>query len=186
MIIIIFGPPGSGKGTQAKKIAAHFDIIHLSTGNVFRNAIREETELGVKIKNIMDAGQLVPDQTVVDLVEQTISGKDFDKGYILDGFPRTVEQAVAYDKLLARRNESLDSFLSLHVPSEELIKRMLARGEGRSDDTVEKIKVRLDVYEKETCPVINHYKKAGIFQSIDGTGSIDKIFNRILSALPGR
>lgn len=186
MRIIIFGPPGSGKGTQAKKIAEHFGIVHLSTGDIFRKAIEEETELGKVVESFMDAGQLVPDQTVVDLVEETIRRDDFNDGYIIDGFPRTVEQAVAFDNLLERRNESIDAFISLNVPDEELISRILSRGEGRKDDTREKVKVRLDVYKKETAPVIDHYQQAGLLRTVDGTGSVDEIFNRILSALPKR
>ena len=183
MRVIIFGPPGAGKGTQAKKVAGHLGIIHLSTGDLFRNAIRDQTELGNIVKTIMESGQLVPDQTVVDLVEESIQDPKFDKGYILDGFPRTVEQAVAFDDLLKRRDESVDAFISLHVPDKELIERLLSRGEGRSDDTIDKIKVRLDVYKKETAPVMEYYQKAGMFRSVDGTGSIDEIFNRILSAI---
>ncbi|MBP3191603.1 adenylate kinase [Natronogracilivirga saccharolytica] len=186
MRIIIFGPPGSGKGTQAKKIAAHFNISHLSTGNMFREAISQGTELGKLVESIIDQGHLVPDQTVVDLVEETIDKEEYNGGYIIDGFPRTVEQAVAFDNLLERRNESIDAFLSLHVPDEELVKRLLARGEGRSDDTEEKIRTRLDVYKKETAPVMDHYQQAGMFRSIDGTGTIDEIFERALSALPSK
>lgn len=186
MRIIIFGPPGSGKGTQAKKIAEHFGIYHLSTGNMFREAINQGTELGKLVESIIDEGQLVPDQTVVDLVEETIDKEEYNNGYVIDGFPRTVEQAVAFDNLLERRNENIDAFLSLHVPDDELVKRLVERGEGRSDDTEEKIKVRLDVYKKETAPVMEHYQQAGMFRSIDGTGTIDEIFERIVSALPDK
>ncbi|MDI6402246.1 adenylate kinase [Balneolaceae bacterium ANBcel3] len=184
MRIIIFGPPGSGKGTQAKKISRHFGIKHLSTGDMLRKAIDEKSELGIIVSSILDAGQLVPDQTVVDLVEETIQYEEFNNGYVLDGFPRTVEQAVAFDDLLERRKESVDAFLSLRVPDQELIDRIISRGEGRSDDTEDKIKVRLKVYKKETAPVMDYYMTAGMFRSIDGTGSIDDIFDRILSALP--
>ena len=186
MRIIIFGPPGSGKGTQAAKVADYYNIFHLSTGEIFRNAIDKGTELGRLIQSFMDEGQLVPDQTVVDVVEETIQNEEFQNGYIIDGFPRTLEQAVAFDDLLERRNESIDAFISLHVLDEELIKRMLSRGEGRSDDTKEKIEVRLNVYKEETAPVLEHYQHAGVFRSVDGTGSVEDIFQRILSALPNR
>ncbi len=186
MRLIIFGPPGAGKGTQAKKVAEHFGIIHLSTGKMFRDAINEGTELGKLVKSIIDDGLLVPDQTVVDMVEETIANEDYSKGYIVDGFPRTVEQAVAFDNLLERRNESVDAFISLYATDEELIQRLLTRGEGRSDDTEDKIKTRLEVYKKETAPVIEHYQQAGMLRSVDGTGSVDEIFQRILSALPKR
>ncbi len=186
MRIIIFGPPGSGKGTQAKKIADHFNIVHLSTGEMFRDAIQQGTELGRLVESIIESGQLVPDQTVVDIVEEAINNEDLKDGYVIDGFPRTVEQAVAFDDILKRRNESVDAFISLNVPDEELIKRMLSRGEGRSDDNEEKIKVRLEVYKKETAPVMEYYQQFGILRSVDGTGTVDEIFQRILSALPKR
>lgn len=186
MRFIIFGPPGAGKGTQAKKVADHFQIIHLSTGKMFRDAINAGTELGKVVASIIDEGRLVPDQTVVDMVEETINNEEYDNGYIIDGFPRTVEQAVAFDNLLKRRNESVDAFISLYAPDSELINRLLSRGEGRSDDTEEKIKTRLEVYKKETAPVMDYYRQAGMFRSVDGTGSVDDIFNRILSALPKR
>ncbi len=184
MRIIIFGPPGAGKGTQAKMVAEHFGIIHLSTGKMFREAISQGTELGKLVQSIIDEGHLVPDQTVVDMVEETIASEDYSEGYVLDGFPRTVEQAVAFDNLLERRNESVDAFISLYAPDEELIQRLLSRGEGRSDDTEEKIKNRLEVYKKETAPVMEYYQQASLFRSVDGTGTIDEIFQRILSALP--
>jgi adenylate kinase len=186
MRIIIFGPPGAGKGTQAKKVAEHFGLVHFSTGKMFREAVNNGSELGKYVKSIIDQGHLVPDQTVVDMVEETIDGNDYSKGYILDGFPRTVEQAVAFDNLLERRGESLDMFISLHAPDEELIQRLLSRGEGRSDDTEDKIKTRLEVYKKDTAPVLEYYKQSGIYWAVDGTGTVEEIFQRILSALPKR
>jgi adenylate kinase len=183
MKLILFGPPGAGKGTQAKKISAHYDIPHLSTGNIFRYNIKNETELGKKVKSILDAGELVPDETVVDLVVDELQHEKYDNGYILDGFPRTIPQAVALDKYLNSKDSGIDLFLTLSVPQEELINRILSRGEGRSDDTPEKIKTRLNVYFEETEPVLNYYKKQDIVEEINGMGSIDEIFRRIKSVL---
>ncbi|REL39170.1 adenylate kinase [Rhodohalobacter sp. SW132] len=183
MKLILFGPPGAGKGTQADKIKSHYDIPHLSTGNIFRYNIKNETELGKKVKSILDAGKLVPDETVVDLVVDEIQKPEYKNGYILDGFPRTIPQAEALDEYLASKETSIDLFLNLEVPEQELIDRILSRAEGRSDDTPEKIKTRLSVYHNETAPVLNHYEKKGKVQKIDGVGSIDDIFGRIKDAL---
>lgn len=183
MNIILFGPPGAGKGTQAKKLQNEFSIPHLSTGNIFRAAIKNKTPLGVKVKSILDAGELVPDGTVVDLVADELSKEKYNDGYILDGFPRTVVQAEAFDNFLQKNNATLDAFISLTVPEDELVKRILSRGEGRSDDTEEKVKTRLQVYRQETEPVMKHYKKQDKVQKIDGMGSIDEIFERIKTAL---
>ncbi len=183
MRIIIFGPPGAGKGTQASRIANEYEIPHLSTGEIFRTAIKNETKLGKKVKSILDAGELVPDETVVDLVEEELKKKKYEGGYILDGFPRTLAQAKAFDSFLDSNNETLDSFLVLEVPEEELVKRILSRGEGRSDDTEEGVKNRLEVYHNETAPVLKHYDEKGKVQRIDGMGSIDDIFGRIKEAL---
>lgn len=183
MNIILFGPPGAGKGTQAKKLQNEFNIPQLSTGDIFRAAIKNETPLGVEVKSIMDDGKLVPDETVVNLVADELSKEKYEDGYILDGFPRTVAQAEAFDAFLDKNDDSLDAFISLTVPEEELIKRILSRGEGRSDDTEEKVKTRLNVYRKETRPVLEYYQKQDKVQEIDGLGSIEEIFKRIKDAL---
>lgn len=183
MRIIIFGPPGAGKGTQANLISEEYNIPHLSTGEIFRSAIKNETPLGKEVKSILDAGDLVPDEKVVALVEEELKNDKYDDGYILDGFPRTVPQAEAFDNILNKKGKALDAFLQLEVPEEELIDRILSRGEGRSDDTPEKIKNRLEVYRKETQPVLNHYKKQDVVKKIDGVGSIDEIFDRIKETL---
>ncbi len=184
MRIIIFGPPGAGKGTQAGLIKEAYDIPHLSTGEIFRNAIKNETDLGLKVKSIMDAGNLVPDETVVALVNEELEKPKYDEGYILDGFPRTVPQAEAFDTILEKKGESLSAFLLLKVPEEELVRRILSRGEGRSDDTEEKVKRRLEVYWEETLPVLNHYREQDVVKEIDGVGSVEEIFERIKKVLP--
>lgn len=183
MNVILFGPPGAGKGTQAKLLHNEFNIPHLSTGDIFRAAIKNETPLGVRVKSILDAGELVPDETVVDLVAHELTEDKYKDGYILDGFPRTVVQAKAFDAFLEEQNDSLDAFLHLSVPEEELVKRILSRGEGRSDDTVEKVKTRLKVYHDETEPVMNYYHEQGKVQEIDGMGTIDEIFSSIKKVL---
>jgi adenylate kinase len=183
MKLILFGPPGAGKGTQAKKISSHYSIPHLSTGNIFRYNIKNETELGKKVKSILDAGELVPDETVVDLVVDELQNDKYSNGYILDGFPRTIPQSVALDKYLDSQDTGIDLFLTLAVPQEELINRILSRGEGRSDDTPEKIKTRLEVYYNETEPVLNYYKKQEIVEKVDGMGSIKDIFSRLQTVL---
>lgn len=183
MKLILFGPPGAGKGTQASLIQNHYTIPHLSTGNIFREAISNKTELGKKVKGILDNGDLVPDQTVVDLVAEEIEKEKYSKGYILDGFPRTVGQAKSFDKLLEDKGQTLDAFISLSVPEDELIRRILSRGEGRSDDNEEGVRKRLDVYHKETEPVKQYYQENDVVFEVNGTGTVEEIFSRIKSVL---
>lgn len=183
MNIILFGPPGAGKGTQAALIIEKYKLPHLSTGNLFRAAIQNQTPLGKKVKAIIDSGDLVPDKTVVDLVAEELEKPEYDKGCVFDGFPRTVAQAEAFDELLAKRGQKVDAFISLEVPEEELVKRILSRGEGRTDDTEEGIKKRLEVYRKETTPVQDYYEAFDRAFQINGVGSIEEIFERISAVL---
>lgn len=183
MNIILFGPPGAGKGTQAKLLQDKYAIPHLSTGDIFRTAIKKQTPLGVKVKAILDNGKLVPDETVVDLVADELKDEKYDNGFILDGFPRTVPQAEAFDTIAKDQNKAIDAFVVLTVPEEELISRILSRGQGRADDTEEKIKTRLEVYHTETEPVKNHYDAKGVVKEINGIGTIDEIFERITSSV---
>lgn len=184
MRIIIFGPPGAGKGTQAQLISNEYEIPHLSTGEIFRSAIKNETPLGKEVKSILDAGDLVPDEKVVGLVKEELKDPKYDDGYILDGFPRTVPQAEAFDEMLRNKGKTLDAFILLQVPEEELVDRILSRGENRSDDTPEKVKNRLQVYWDETQPVLSYYRDQDVVKEIDGVGSISEIFDRIKERLP--
>lgn len=183
MNIILFGPPGAGKGTQAKLLETKLGIKQLSTGDIFRYNIKNKTPLGQRVKSVLDAGALVKCDLVVDLVKDAIKAPEYAKGYILDGFPRTVLQAELFDEHLDSIGQRMDAFLALEVPEKELVSRILSRGDGRADDTPEKIKVRLEVYEKETAPVMNYYKGKGLFESIDGQGSVEEINARLLKAL---
>ena len=179
MNIILFGPPGAGKGTQAKLIQSELHFPQLSTGDMFRYNIKNETPLGLKVKSILDSGQLVSDEVVVELVEDALTKPEYASGYVLDGFPRTVAQAEALDGILAAKGQKVDAFISLEVADDILVGRLLNRGEGRADDTEEKIRIRLDVYKNETAPVMNHYKGKGSYYAVDGVGTIDEIFARL-------
>ncbi len=183
MRIILFGPPGAGKGTQAKLLEESLSVPQLSTGDMFRNAIKNQTPLGVKVKAIMDSGKLVSDEVVVEMVQETIAKPEFKNGYILDGFPRTVAQAEAFDALLEERGEKVNAFIAMEVPENELVSRLVNRGQGREDDTPEKIKVRLKVYEQETAPVMEHYRKKGMYKSVNGLGTVDEIQQRLIDAI---
>jgi adenylate kinase len=183
MRIILFGPPGAGKGTQAKRIQTAYNIPQLSTGEIFRHHIRNNTSLGTKARSYIERGKLVPDDIVLGLVEETIKEEKYRNGYILDGFPRTVTQAEEFDAILKKRGESIDAFIGLEVPKEELVNRLTSRGEGRLDDDPEKIKVRLQVYHQETAPVMHYYAERGLYHEINGTGSIEDIAERIQDVL---
>ena len=183
MNIILFGPPGAGKGTQAELIINKYNLPHLSTGNIFRAAIKNQTPLGKKVTSILDAGELVPDQLTIDLVEEELTDSKYAHGAIFDGFPRTVAQAQALDHILEEKGRQIDTFISLVVEEDELVKRILSRGQGRSDDTEEGIKNRLKVYNNETAPVQAYYEAHNQAQEISGIGSVDDIHQRIVEIL---
>ena len=212
MKIIMLGAPGAGKGTQAKKIAAKYDIPHISTGDIFRANIKNGTELGNKAKTYMDQGLLVPDELVVDLVVDRVQQDDCKNGYVLDGFPRTIPQAEALDKALAELGESIDYAIDVDVPDENIVKRMSGRRacvscgatyhvvhvppkkEGicdrcgselilRDDDKPETVKNRLDVYHKQTQPLIDFYTKKGVLKTVDGTVDMQDVFKAIVAIL---
>lgn len=184
--LILFGPPGSGKGTQSDKLVEKYGLVHLSTGNLLREEISQQTPLGLEAKNFMDKGQLVPDEVVIGMVDSYFDKHKEAKGFLFDGFPRTSAQAVALDKLLELKKTAISLVLALEVTEEELVKRLLNRGKtsGRSDDTNEDvIRKRFSVYSNETTPVAEHYKKEKKFQSVKGEGSVDDIFGMLGDAI---
>lgn len=212
MKIIMLGAPGAGKGTQAKMISAKYGIPHISTGDIFRANIKNQTELGKKAKSYMDQGQLVPDELVVDLVADRIVQDDCAKGFVLDGFPRTIPQAEALDAALVKMNTKIDYAIDVEVPDENIIERMGGRRacvgcgatyhivynstkvEGvcdacgaklilRDDDKPETVKERLNVYHTQTQPLIDFYKAKGCLKAVDGTQAIEAIFDQITKIL---
>ncbi len=184
--IILFGPPGSGKGTQSDKIVDKYRLVHLSTGNLLRQEIADRTPLGLEAKRFMDKGQLVPDEVVIGMIDSCLEKHANAKGFLFDGFPRTAAQAEALDKLLSLKKTSICKVLALEVSEDELIKRILKRGEtsGRSDDTNEAIiRNRYSVYKKDTEPVANHYKAEDKLVIVKGEGSVDEIFNALSNCI---
>jgi adenylate kinase len=213
MNIILLGPPGGGKGTQAKPMMERYKIPQISTGDIFRDNLKRGTDLGKKAKEYMDKGQLVPDEVVIGIVQGRLKEPDCAKGFMLDGFPRTVPQAEALDKALAGMGQKIDHVVSIDVPDTELIKRLTGRrtcrgcGEGyhvmfkkpvkaegkcdkcngelyqRDDDNEATVRNRLEVYKKSTQPLIDYYRKQGLLREINGLGSIQEIFGRVTAVL---
>lgn len=185
--IVIFGAPGSGKGTQSDKIIENYHLFHISTGDVLRDNIRRGTELGKTAKGYIDQGQLVPDELIIDILAQVLDeNKDkASEGMIFDGFPRTIPQAEALEQLLADRGTRIDAVVGLEVPEEELIKRILLRGQqsGRADDNEETARKRLEVYHNQTSPLKAYYEEQGKYRAINGLGTIDGIFELIKEVL---
>lgn len=212
MKIVLLGPPGAGKGTQAKSISNRYSIPHISTGDIFRKNISENTPLGIEAKSYMDNGQLVPDEVTINMVKDRLQQDDCKNGYLLDGFPRTVHQAEALDNFLTEREESIDTALLIEVPKEFILERMTGRRvcpscgasyhikfnpptyDGkcdlcgsdviqRKDDTEETVKERLDVYENQTQPLIDFYKNKKQLSVVDGTQAINEVFESICKIL---
>jgi len=183
MNIILFGPPGAGKGTQAELIIKKYNLPHLSTGNIFREAIKNETPVGLKAKAFIDEGELVPDEVVVEIVAEALENEVYDNGCIFDGFPRTEFQAISLDNILENKQSGSTIVVSLVVPDEELIRRVLSRGQGRTDDTEEGMQNRLSVYRNETKPVFDHYLSQKKAFEVPGIGSVNEIHERIVDIL---
>lgn len=187
--LILFGPPGSGKGTQSEKLIAKYGFKHLSTGDLLRSEIAHQTPLGLEAKSLMDQGQLVPDAVVIGMISSAIEANPGVPGFLFDGFPRTTAQAEALDKLLSDHGSAIGVLIALQVPEEELIGRMLNRAKtsGRSDDADENVqRNRLAVYRRDTLPVSDHYAQSGKSLSIEGVGAIEEIFERICEVIDAR
>ncbi len=212
MLVILMGPPGAGKGTQAEKLAKEFALPHISTGDIFRSAVKEGTEMGKKAKEYMDKGELVPDEIVIGIVKERLAKPDCNDGALLDGFPRTVEQAEALDEVLEELKLKISDVVSVDVQEEELINRLTGRrvcrscgatyhikfnppkvrnicdhcsGElyQRSDDTIDTVKERLAIYRKQTMPIIEYYEQKDLFFGVDGSRSINDVFVDIVAHL---
>ncbi len=185
-IIILLGPPGAGKGTQAVLVAEKFAIPHISTGDIMRRAVSEKSDLGNKVKSFLDAGNLVPDALVVDLVRERIQKDDCKPGFLLDGFPRTLEQGKALDSMLKDFNLKTSAVVDIIVPDKVLIERIQKRGEssGRSDDNAETAAKRLKVYQELTAPLTEYYKTSSGLKEVDGIGTVEEVNQRIIAVIP--
>ena len=183
--IVIFGAPGSGKGTQSERIVEKYGINHISTGDVLRAEIKNGTELGKTAKGYIDQGQLIPDELMIDILASVFDSFKDSKGVIFDGFPRTIAQAEALKKMLAERGQDVSVMVDLEVPEDELMVRLIKRGKdsGRADDNEETIKKRLHVYHSQTAPLIDWYKNERKYQHINGLGTMEGIFAEICEAL---
>eukprot|EP01136_Pigoraptor_vietnamica_P018933 Opistho-1_new@65876 len=187
--IILFGPPGSGKGTQSEKLIAAYGLKHLSTGDLLRSEIARQTPLGLEAKSIMDRGQLVPDEVVVGMISSALEANPQAKGFLFDGFPRTVAQSEALDKLLSLKNTAIGVVLALQVTEEELVHRLLNRGltSGRSDDTNESvIRARIKEYQDKTTVVADYYSQFDKVVNVKGEGTVDEIFSALCSEIDKR
>lgn len=187
--IILFGPPGSGKGTQSEKLITKYSLKHLSTGDLLRYEINNKTPLGLEAKNFMDKGHLVPDEVVIGMISSALDQNAGAKGFLFDGFPRTSTQAVALDKLLELKKAPIAVMMALEVSEEELVKRLLKRGEtsGRSDDDNDSvIRARILEYHKKTAPVADHYNKLNKVVMVKGEGTVDQIFEALCTEIGSR
>ncbi len=187
MRVILMGPPGAGKGTQAKFVADRISIPAISTGDIFRSNVTEGTELGRKAQSYMEAGEYVPDELTNLMVRNRIDEDDADKGFLLDGYPRTVAQVEELDGMIKHTGHALDAVVVLSVDEEELVQRLLQRAtvEGRADDTEDVVRRRQEVYHEQTAPLIDVYRDRGLLIEVDGMGEVDEVTQRIFDALDG-
>ena len=186
--LLLIGAPGAGKGTQAEKLSAAYSIPAISTGDIFRHNVKNETELGKQAKAFMDRGEYVPDSLTNDLVRDRLSQADAKSGFLLDGYPRTAEQVVELDSILAAQGNKLDVVVQLTADTDEVVRRLLNRAieQGRADDTEDVIRRRLEVYEEQTAPLTSVYAERGLLVTVDGLGEVDEVTGRILEALNAR
>ena len=185
MRLILLGPPGVGKGTQAKRLKEYFNIIHLSTGDILRGEIESDSAIGREAQSFMDAGKLVPDNILLKIMEHRLANKDCSPGYLLDGFPRTIPQAKGLDYILKVIHHQLNAVISLTADEKELINRLVLRGvnSGRSDDTPEVIQRRQTIYWEQTAPLLEYYKKKDLVKDVNGIGTIPEITEQIIQVL---
>jgi len=185
MNLILLGPPGAGKGTQGHRLSARYNIPEISTGDILRAAVHQETPLGLEAKGYMDRGALVPDEIIIGIVRERLAQDDTNHGFILDGFPRTLAQAEALTQLSKEQNRPIEHVISIEVSAEELLQRLTGRRqlEGRHDDTDAAIRHRLEVYQRETAPLIDYYRQQGLLRCIVGVGTIDDISQCIIAVL---
>lgn len=184
--LILFGPPGAGKGTQSQRIIQHFNLLHLATGDLLRSQIMNRTEMGLLAQSFMDKGELVPDEVVIKMLRSKLVELDSKNGVVFDGFPRTIGQATALDELMLSNKQKIPALITLTVPHEELVRRLSSRGltSGRTDDAeLATIEHRLQVYHNKTIPVIHHYEKQGKYFPVDGVGQIDEISSRLIKTI---
>jgi len=186
--LLLIGAPGAGKGTQAEKLSAAYKIPAISTGDIFRHNVKNETELGKQAKAFMDRGEYVPDSLTNDLVRDRLSQADAKDGFLLDGYPRTAEQVVELDSILATQGNKLDVVVQLTADTDEVVRRLLNRAieQGRTDDTEDVIRRRLEIYEEQTAPLTSVYAQRGLLVTIDGLGEVEEVTGRILEALSAR